>query len=353
MKDKAIAALLAAVMVVGMITGCSASGADSDTGSVGVPTEAAEDNVQDVESRSIDSSTEGTTGESAVADNGNLGETDEGYTVVENGYTSVVAWAKNGEKNIYGEFYYPEEFDKSRQYPVVIMSHGGSVTHEFYEKAGWPSVITKLGYVCYAYDFCGGSTQSLSDLETTDATVLTEKSDLYAVMDFVKDQFFCNQEELYLMGQSFGGFITGLTAGERADEVAGMILLYPAFSVVDVLHETFPSLEDVPEEETIEFFNTEVGRQYVLDMYDIDVMESLSAYEGDVLIIHGMADPTIPYTYSVDAITNAYAEADSELVLITGAKSLHAFELVDKTGKQYACAAVEEFLAGHVEAIEE
>ena len=34
---------------------------------------------------------------------------EEGYTEEGEGYTSVVTWTKNGDMNIYGKFYYPEE----------------------------------------------------------------------------------------------------------------------------------------------------------------------------------------------------------------------------------------------------
>lgn len=273
---------------------------------------------------------------------------EEGYAEEADGYTSVVAWVKNGENNIYGKFYYPADFDESKTYPVVIMSHGGSVTHEFYEKAQWTNYVTSLGCVCYAYDFCGGSDQSKSSMTTEEMSCLTEKSDLNVVLDFVKDQSFCDLEQIFLMGQSFGGFVTGITAPERQDEIAGVILLYPALSVVDVLHEQYPTKEDLPTgEEKSENFGTSVGAQYYTDMYDINVMETLGQYEGDVLIIHGINDQTIPYTYSVQAIQEAYQNSSSELVLIGGKQSVHAFEVFNEEGRKEAQDAVGDYLSRH------
>lgn len=63
--------------------------------------------------------------------------TEEGYTEEGEGYISVISWTKNGDKNIYGQFFYPADFDESQQYPVIIMSHGFRATHEDYENAGW------------------------------------------------------------------------------------------------------------------------------------------------------------------------------------------------------------------------
>ena len=196
--------------------------------------------------------------------------------------------------------------------------------------------------------FCGGSAQSKSSLTTEEMSCLTEKSDLNAVIDFVKGQSFCDQQQIFLMGQSFGGFVTGITAPERQEEIAGVILLYPALSVVDVLHEQYPTKEALPTgDEESENFSTKVGAQYYTDMYDIDVMGTLGLYEGDVLIIHGVNDQTIPYTYSVQAIEEAYQNSSSELVLIGGKQSVHAFEIFNEEGRAEAQEAVGDYLNRH------
>ena len=156
------------------------------------------------------------------------------------------------------------------------------------------------------------------------------------------------------MGQSFGGFVTGITAPERQDEIAGVMLLYPALSVVDVLHEQYPTKEDLPTgEEESENFSTKVGAQYYADMYDIDVMGTLGQYEGDVLIIHGVNDQTIPYTYSVQAIEEAYQNSSSELVLIGGKQSVHAFEVFNEEGRAEAQEAVGGYLSRHKNSVVE
>ena len=51
-------------------------------------------------------------------------EIEEGYTTELEGCTKVVSWCKNGDNNIYGQFYYPADFDETKTYPVIIMSHG-------------------------------------------------------------------------------------------------------------------------------------------------------------------------------------------------------------------------------------
>ena len=272
---------------------------------------------------------------------------EEGYTVEGEGFTSVVSWCKNGDLNIYGKFYYPEGFDASQKYPVVIMSHGLGSRAEMVERAKWPKAVTEKGFIAYAFDFCGGGMNSLSDGDFMEMSVLTEASDLNAVIDFVKSQAYADPDNLFLLGQSQGGFVSAITAASRPEEVKAMVLVYPALCLVDDLHEFVPDLAEVTGD-TVETAMGTLGAVYARDAYDIDVMNEIAKYTGDVMIIHGLNDKTVPYPYSLEAITTAYSAASSELVLITGKKSAHGFEMVYNEGREYALDAGTDFLLRHV-----
>lgn len=272
---------------------------------------------------------------------------EEGYTVEGEGFTSVVSWCKNGDLNIYGKFYYPEGFDASQKYPVVIMSHGLGSRAEMVERAKWPKAVTEKGFIAYAFDFCGGGMNSLSDGDFMEMSVLTEASDLNAVIDFVKSQAYADPDNLFLLGQSQGGFVSAITAASRPEEVKAMVLVYPALCLVDDLHEFVPDLAEVTGD-TVETAMGTLGAVYARDAYDIDVMNEIAKYTGDVMIIHGMNDKTVPYSYSLEAITTAYSAAASELVLITGKKSAHGFEMIYNEGREYALDAGTDFLSRHV-----
>ena len=272
---------------------------------------------------------------------------EEGYTVEGEGFTSVVSWCKNGDLNIYGKFYYPEGFDASQKYPVVIMSHGLGSRAEMVERAKWPKAVTEKGFIAYAFDFCGGGMNSLSDGDFMEMSVLTEASDLNAVIDFVKSQAYADPDNLFLLGQSQGGFVSAITAASRPEEVKAMVLVYPALCLVDDLHEFVPDLSEVTGD-TVETAMGTLGAVYARDAYDIDVMNEIAKYSGDVMIIHGLNDKTVPYSYSLKAITTAYSAAASELVLITGKKSAHGFEMVYNEGREYALDAGTDFLLRHV-----
>ena len=272
---------------------------------------------------------------------------EEGYTTEGDGWTSVVSWCKNGELNIYGKFYYPEGFDASASYPTVIMSHGLGSTAQMVERAKWPQAAVAEGFVVYAFDFCGGSLNSKSDKTFYEMSVLTEVSDLNAVMDFVKSQPYVDTDNLFLFGQSQGGFVSALTAAERAEEVKAMVLVYPAFCLVDDLHTFIPDLSEVTGDR-VETAMGMLGAVYAQDAYDIDVMGTIAGYTGDVLIIHGLEDRTVPLSYSLEAVSTAYSEAASELVVITGKKSAHGFEMVYDQGREYALSAGVDFLNKHI-----
>ena len=272
---------------------------------------------------------------------------EEGYTVEGEGFTSVVSWCKNGELNIYGKFYYPEGFDASQTYPTVIMSHGLGSTAQMVERAKWPQAAVAEGYIVYAFDFCGGSMNTKSDKTFYEMSIMTEVSDLNAVMDFVKSQSYVDADNLFLFGQSQGGFVSALTAAGRPEEVKAMVLVYPAFCLVDDLHEYIPDLSEVTGDR-VETAMGMLGAVYALDAYDIDVMGTIAGYTGDVLIIHGLGDKTVPLSYSMEAISTAYAEAASELVVITGKKTTHGFEMFYNEGREYALSAGVDFLNKHI-----
>lgn len=268
---------------------------------------------------------------------------EEGYTEAVEDFTSEVRWCQNGDLNIFGKFYYPEGFDESQTWPTVIMSHGLGSTAIMVERAGWPQAMLSQGFVVYAFDFCGGSVNSHSSSDFYHMSVKTEISDLNAVMDFVESQPFVDKEHLFLLGQSQGGFVSAMTAASRPEEVRAMILVYPALCLVDDLHDFIGDIGEVTGD-TVETAMGTLGACYALDAWDIDVMSEIAAYPGDVLIIHGLNDKTVPYDYSLRAVTEAYGEAVSELLLITGKKSVHGFEMNFEEGREIALQAGADFL---------
>ena len=79
----------------------------------------AEENAEEQTEEAEDSSnSEGE--EDADLEESDNPEIEEGYTTELEGCTKVVSWCKNGDNNIYGQFYYPEDFDETKTYPVTV-----------------------------------------------------------------------------------------------------------------------------------------------------------------------------------------------------------------------------------------
>lgn len=225
-------------------------------------------------------------------------ETDEGFIQEREGYTATTHWVMDASSKtkIFGYVYKPIDFQEDKQYPVVIFSHGIGVTNSDFDL--YIPYFMKLGVICYAFDFPGGSMQSKSKGDVKAMSVLTEKEALKTVLADIRGQSFTDTSKVVLMGGSQGGVVTGLTAVETADQIAGEILLYPALAIVDNAKAKYPSLDDVPD--NINVRGLTLGKVYYEDVWDLDLSAEVSKYSGSVLLIHGTADSSVPYEYSVN-----------------------------------------------------
>ena len=272
---------------------------------------------------------------------------EQGYTETGDGWTSVVTWMKNGDLNIFGKLYYPADFDESRNYPAIIMCHGTDATHATYEKGQWPMKMAQQGYISYVFDFCGGSKNSLSDLDVMELSGETMQADISAILDQIKALPYVNTDKIFIMGQSRGGIMAAMAAGRRPDEYAGMILLYPGMGMIDRMIANYPDLSAI-EGDTIEDNGHVFGKCFLTDVYGWDVAGTCSQYKGNVLLIHGIADKTVEYEQSVKALTEYYAESESQLVLVSGKQSVHAFDVFWQPGQTIAWNAVIDYMATEV-----
>lgn len=134
-----------------------------------------------------------------------------------------------GGKKIFGAAVLPARHAEGETFPTVILSHGyGGRYSDELDRA---YRFAKLGYACFCFDFGGINPNSQTEGAMTDTTLDTEKEELRAVVDFVSARSFCNKRELYLYGESMGGFVTALVASEEPERFRAVVLIYPAFSI--------------------------------------------------------------------------------------------------------------------------
>ena len=77
---------------------------------------------------------------------------------------------------------------------------------------GYGEAFAEEDYVTVCFDFCGGGWASRNGGALLDMSVLTEKADLEAVLEEVKQWDFVYIGSIYLMGNSQGGLVTALAA---------------------------------------------------------------------------------------------------------------------------------------------
>lgn len=222
-------------------------------------------------------------------------------------YETKELYAKRDENQIYGLIYVPK--DAGEKMPAVIFSHGFGGNYQVGTQ--YAEALVQKGYVVYCFDFCGGSSGSRSDGSTLEMSIFTEQADLEAVISMMQEQSFVDEENIFLMGTSQGGAVSAITAAAHKDEIRGAILLYPAFCLVDQTKERFSSVEDIPD--TYFSLWMTVGRAYAEKLLDYDIYEDISAYDKDVLLIHGDADDIVPLSYSERAL-EVYSSARLEIL---------------------------------------
>lgn len=126
---------------------------------------------------------------------------------------------------------------------------------------------------------------------------MTGVSDMKAILEAVLTWEFVDTDRIVLLGTSQGGITSAIAAARHTEEIAGLVLIYPAFLVGDTIHERFDSLDEVPDSFQFEWIMA--GRPYVEDMWDYDVYGEIGNYQGKVLLMHGNADRIVPVSYII------------------------------------------------------
>ncbi|HLU21689.1 MAG TPA: alpha/beta fold hydrolase [Bacillaceae bacterium] len=222
-----------------------------------------------------------------------------------NNYTKNVVKIKHHGREIYGVSYMPENRGK---FPIVIFSHGYNGTHADFAMNS--EYLAEKGIGAFCFDFCGGSIHSKSDLKTTEMSIFTEKEDLGAVIDNLKEWENVDEDNIFLFGGSQGGLVTALTAEDYKEDIKGILLLFPALGIPDNWTNRFPAKESIPD--TVEFWGVSLGRVFFESIHGYHVFEHIGKFDKEVLIFHGDQDDIVALEYGEKAL-NCYANAKLEV----------------------------------------
>ena len=220
-------------------------------------------------------------------------------------------WTENNGNRIYiyGEAYIPITDGKS---PLILFSHGLGSNHESGES--YAKKVAPRGFAVYTWDFPGGSSvnnENRSDGNNLEMSVMTEASDLDAIIKTAKTWDFVDTDRIFLAGGSQGGLVTAIGGVRHEDEGAGLILLYPAFGMA-ALADRYS--DDMPDE--VQISSMTVGKPFFRDMIGYDVRDEIPNFDKPVLIIQGSEDNLVLPSVSREA---ADLYPDCEYRIIEGA----------------------------------
>lgn len=218
------------------------------------------------------------------------------------------------DHSLFGQLLVPQGV--SGKLPTVIVSHGLNSNGRNAKMLIGES-LAMSGFQVYCFDFYGGSLRSASGGNMWDMTVFTEKEDLEEVVRKIKTLDTTDADNLFMLGESQGGFVTGITAAEHP-EVKAVILYYPAFCIPEDARKRHGTQEAIPEREN--FGGSMLGSSYSEAVWDYDVYRVIGAYTGPVLIIHGDNDRIVDISYGRRA-AGVYEHA--EFVCLPG--EIHGF----------------------------
>ena len=213
---------------------------------------------------------------------------------------------------------------KNERLPIAIVCHEFMANQLFsfpYAKA-----LAGIGFAALCFDFCGGGLVSTSRGSRRDMSVLTEISDIKAVIRFAQSLSNTDESELLLVGCSQGGLVAALTAAQMPETVNGLVLLYPALCIPDAARagemlwlKFDPS--HIPEK--MHAGPMPLGRRYAADVMNMDAFRQIAGYSGKVLLLHGDRDAIVDISYAekAESVYRA-AGADVRFVVIPGGKHI-------------------------------
>ncbi|MGN0999871.1 MAG: alpha/beta hydrolase family protein [Faecousia sp.] len=193
---------------------------------------------------------------------------------------------------LYGELLTPK--GKTGPLPTVICCHGFGSSYKLCKNT-MGMCLAKSGYQVFCFDFYGGSKNSKSGGSMLEMSIFTEREDLDAVIDTICGLPEVDPEHLYLLGESQGGCVAGITAPYHAEQLKALILYYPAFCIPEDAQKKFASVDDIPE--ISKTFKLDVGRIYNEKLLDYDIFSEIQNFHKPVLILHGDRDDVVDVSY--------------------------------------------------------
>ena len=225
---------------------------------------------------------------------------------------------------INGTLFLPQTH-KNERLPIAIVCHEFMANQLF--SFSYAKALAGIGFAAFCFDFCGGGLVSMSRGSRRDMSVLTEISDLKAVIRFAQSLSNTDESNLLLVGCSQGGLVAALTAAQMPETVNGLVLLYPALCIPDAARagkmlwlKFDPS--NIPEK--MHAGPMPLGRRYAADVMNMDAFQQIAGYSGKVLLLHGDRDTIVSISNTQKACC-VYQSAGANVRFVTIPGGKHIF----------------------------
>lgn len=225
---------------------------------------------------------------------------------------------------INGTLFLPQTH-KNERLPIAIVCHEFMANQLF--SFSYAKALAGIGFAAFCFDFCGGGLVSMSRGSRRDMSVLTEISDLKAVIRFAQSLSNTDESNLLLVGCSQGGLVAALTAAQMPETVNGLVLLYPALCIPDAARagkmlwlKFDPS--HIPEK--MHAGPMPLGRRYAADVMNMDAFQQIAGYSGKVLLLHGDRDTIVSISNTQKACC-VYQSAGANVRFVTIPGGKHIF----------------------------
>ncbi len=208
---------------------------------------------------------------------------------------------KSGKYIIRGTIHIPEGASAAAPVPMTVICHGFTAdrNENLFIHKRLAKRLCAEGIAALCFDFMGSGE---SDGTFVEMSVLTEAADALAVLDYVRTLDFVDQACVAFHGMSQGGLVSCLTAAARPDQIRALSLWAPALCIPDMCYGKellgIP-LDGIKEKGYIDFRGEKLGSIYVEDGRKVNIWDDIQKYKGPVQIVHGTADMSVDFSYSV------------------------------------------------------
>lgn len=183
--------------------------------------------------------------------------------------------------------------------PLIIIFHGfgGNKMGPHFMFVKFSRLLAEYGYASIRFDFAGSGE---SDGEFIDMTLSGELEDAKNILDYAKSLKFVDKDNIGVIGFSMGGAVASMLAGLNSKDIKALCLWAPAGNMPEIVVNDFiaDGYPQFLERGYHEFEGLPIGKAFVDDLSKIDIYNTASKYEGNVLLLHGDADEVVNFSAS-------------------------------------------------------